>query len=113
LLSPFTALLYLYEVLKIVTLRLLKKFLKTLGYLLPFAGINPKSIVNNLKIRQMKKLFAIAIIVSALAACNNSGSSSSTTDTTTVAPVDTTTTMDTSSKMMTDTTKKMDTSVKK
>ena len=62
----------------------------------------------------MKKFFAIAIIVSALAACNNSGSSSETKDTT-VAPVDTTApaTMDTSSKMMTDTTKKMDTSAKK
>ena len=85
------------------------------GYLLPGRGINPKSIVNNLKIRQMKKLFAIAIIVSALAACNNSGSSSETKDSSTVAPVDTSApaTMDTSSKMMTDTTKKMDTSAKK
>ena len=61
----------------------------------------------------MKKFFAIAIIVSALAACNNSGSSSETKDSTTVAPVDTSTMMDTSSKMMTDTTKKMDTSAKK
>jgi hypothetical protein len=62
----------------------------------------------------MKKLFAIAIIVTALAACNNSGSSSETKDTTTVAPVDTTAPamMDTSSKMAPDTTHKADTTKK-
>ena len=60
----------------------------------------------------MKKLFAIAIMVTALAACNNSGSSSETKDTTTVTPDTTSTTMDTSSKMAPDTTHKADTTKK-
>ena len=87
---------------------------------MPRRGINPKSIVNNLKFSKMKKFFAIAIIAASLAACNNSADSTKTSDstvtpdTTTMAP-DTTSKMsaDTTSKMSADTTKKKDSSAKK
>jgi len=88
---------------------------------LPWRGINPKSIVNNLKFSKMKKFFAIAIIAASLAACNNSGDKTESKDSTTVSPdtttmaPDTTSKMsaDTTSKMSADTTKKKDTSAKK
>lgn len=86
---------------------------------MPKRGINPKSIVNNLKFSKMKKFFAIAIIAASLAACNNSADSTKTSDTT-VTPDTTTMMADTSSKMSADTskmsadtTKKADTSAKK
>ena len=86
---------------------------------MPGLGINPKSIVNNIKFSKMKKFFAIAIIAASFAACNNSGdkteSKDSTTvspDTTTMAPADTSKMSVDTTKMSADTTKK-DTSAKK
>ncbi|MBK6828065.1 MAG: hypothetical protein KAX45_03460 [Chitinophagaceae bacterium] len=64
----------------------------------------------------MKKVFAIALIATAMVACNNSGdkkeggdtTTAPTTDTTVVAPVDTTTPapVDTTAPVAVDTTKK-------
>lgn len=82
---------------------------------MPPIGINPKSIVNNLKFSKMKKFFAIAIIAASFAACNNSGDTSKTTDSTTVTPDTTTMAPDTMNKMAPDTMSKMstDTTAKK
>lgn len=114
LLPAFKMVLYLIRSFKNSNPEAGKKILKIPGYLLPSRGINPKSIVNNLKFSKMKKLLAIALIAASFAACNNSADSSTTTDTTTVAPDTNTMMSDTSSKMSTDTsTMSADTSAKK